>query len=192
GVLGLAGSIAGAFTNARQFYFSYLFAYLFWLGLALGCFLITMIHHMTGGRWGFPIRRILEAGFSTLPLMAILFVPICFGLRDLYPWARHTGTAASEAFRARAAYMNDWGFILRAIFFFVVWLLIALRLRRWSLDQDEMPDASRSQKLLVLSGPGLVLVPLTATFAYVDWIMSLEEAWYSTIFGVVILAGQVL
>src|SRR5437867_1811187 len=123
GILALAAAGAGAFTNSRQFFSSYLFAYLFWLGLALGCFTVTMIHHMTGGRWGFPVRRFLEAGLSTLPLMAVLFIPICFGLGDLYPWARTTGIATSKALQARFQYMNDWGFILRAALFFSLWLV---------------------------------------------------------------------
>src|SRR4051812_18183187 len=87
GVLGLVACGVGAFTNTRQFFASYLFGYLFWLGLALGCFTVAMIHHLTGGRWGFVIRRFLEAGFSTLPLLVLLFIPIFFGLHELYPWA---------------------------------------------------------------------------------------------------------
>src|SRR5207302_10053199 len=86
---GAAACGLGLALNARQFFISYLTAYIFWLGLSLGCLGVAMIHHLTGGRWGFLTRRFLEAGFMTLPVMALLFVPLLFGLRVLYPWARH-------------------------------------------------------------------------------------------------------
>src|SRR6266542_5673235 len=88
GLLGLAACGLGVALNAHQFFISYLVGYMFWLGLALGSMGVAMIHHLTGGRWGFVTRRLLEAGFMTLPWMALLFVPIFFGLDNLYPWVR--------------------------------------------------------------------------------------------------------
>jgi hypothetical protein len=192
GGIALVGSFAGALSSAKQFFTSYLFSYLFWLGLALGCFTITMIHHLTGGRWGHPIRRFLEAGFSTLPLMALLFVPILFGLSELYPWARPDAVAAAEVLQKKQGYLNAPFFIGRFVFYFALWITMAWLLRKWSLEQDNTVDAVPSRRLLKLSGPGIVIFPLTATFAYVDWIMSMEAEWYSTIFAVIVLAGQVL
>src|SRR4051812_1238294 len=92
--------------DARQFFASYLFSWLLWLGLAMGCLILTMIHHLTGGRWGYAIRRFLEAGLATVPLMTILFVPIIFGLQELYPWATHQGGAAREVVMKRGEYMT--------------------------------------------------------------------------------------
>src|SRR5205823_8388256 len=123
GVLGLACCVVGVVTNKRQFFISYLFGYLFWLGLALGCFSVTMLHHLTGGRWGYPTRRFLEAGFGTLPLMALLFVPIFFGLHDLFPWARPEEVARDETLQRRHEYMNAWAFAGRALCFFALWNL---------------------------------------------------------------------
>ena len=94
GLIAIGFLVYGAVVDTTQFFFSYLFAYLFWLGLSLGCFLVTMIHHLTGGRWGYPTRRFLEAGFMALPLMLLLFIPIFFGLSHLYPWARAEDLAA--------------------------------------------------------------------------------------------------
>src|SRR5205085_11731540 len=94
GLVVLATTAIGAFLDRRQFFFSYLFACLFWLGLSLGCFLVAMIHQLTGGRWGYPTRRIMEAAFMALPLMLVLFIPIFFGLRQIYPWARADEVAA--------------------------------------------------------------------------------------------------
>src|SRR6266576_5116646 len=147
GLLVLAICGAGAFSQRRQFFASYLFGLLFWLGLVLGCWGVLMLHHLTGGRWGFPIRRILEAGTQTLPLMLLLFVPLLFGLRELYPWARPgvrsssgaaventlelstaatpDGVAAPEDGRTaklhKHVYLNRTGFILRSVVFFAVW-----------------------------------------------------------------------
>src|SRR2546423_14355034 len=146
GAAGLASCIVGIMTNRHQFFISYLFGFLFWLGLALGCFLVTMLHHLTGGRWGYPTRRFLEAGMSTLPLMALLFVPIFFGLNDLFPWARPEEVANDETLQRRHDYMNGWAFGARAVFFLGLWNLMAWYLRKWSLEQDRTEDAAPTRK----------------------------------------------
>jgi hypothetical protein len=189
GILFLGASAFGAFSNPRQFFFSYLFAVQFWLGLSLGCFVVTMIHYLTGGRWGYPTRRFLEAGFMVLPLMAVLFIPIFFGLQYLYPWARPVEAAVNKIPRI---YENDWAYIVRQIFFFFVWIWLASRLRKWSLEQDLTKDAGPTRKARTLSGPGVVIYGLLLTFAAVDWIVSLEKDWYSTMFGVIVAGGQML
>ncbi len=192
GLLALALCLTAAFFDAREFFRAYLFAYLFWLGLALGCFAIAMIHHLTGGRWGFVARRFLEAGFMTLPLLAILFIPIFFGLSALYPWARPAEVEASEILQQQRIYLNGPAFAGRAIFYFALWISIAWFLRRWSLEQDRTGSPEPTRRLRALSGAGLVVYPLTATFAFVDWVMSTEAEWYSTIFSLLVLVGQVL
>jgi hypothetical protein len=186
GIVALGASAFGAIWNSKQFFFSYLFAVLFWLGLSLGCFVVTMIHQLAGGRWGYPTRRFLEAGFMVMPLMAVLFIPIVFGLHYLYPWARPDPTAEHRA------YETDWGYILRQLFFFFVWIWLASRLRKWSLEQDLTNDAAPTRKARFLSGPGTVIYGLLVTFAAVDWVVSLEKGWYSTMFGVIIAGGQIL
>src|SRR5438105_4094917 len=163
GLAGLALCGLGWMLNSRQFFISYLTAYIFWLGLSLGCLGVAMIHHLTGGRWGFATRRFLEAGFTTLPVMAILFIPLLFGLSELYPWAR--GAASLDHIvREKAAYLNTSSFVIRAIFFFIVCLVFAFCLRRWSLQQDATREVSPTIRLRTLSGPGIVVYPLTATF----------------------------
>jgi hypothetical protein len=178
--------------NRSEFFVSYLAAFIFWFGLTLGCLNITMIHALTGGRWGDVTRRFLEAGFMTLPLMALFFAPVLFGLSDLYAWARPAAVAADKILQQKAIYENVTGFILRALLFFGIWICWAVRLRKWSLRQDTSLDATPLLKMRALSGPGIVIVPLVTTFAFVDWIMSIEPAWFSTIFAVILMAGQVL
>jgi len=192
GLVALGITAYGAFTNRSQFFFSYLFGYLFWLGLSLGCFLVTMIHELTGGRWGYPTRRFLEAGFMVLPLMLVLFIPIFFGLHELYPWARPEELASDKALRERHVYLNTSAYIARVVFFLGLWGWMARSLRRWSLQQDATIDAAPTRKARRLSGIGIVIYGLLGTFAYVDWIMSLEKHWYSTIFAVIVIIGQVM
>jgi hypothetical protein len=192
GLFALALSAVGAFNDRPQFFFSYLFGWLFWLGLSLGCFAVTMIHHLTGGRWGYPTRRFLEAGFLVLPLMLVLFIPILFGLHELYPWARPEEVAAEKVLQQRHSYQNGWFFIVRGVLLFLLWILMSRQLRNWSLEQDASPEAAPTRKARALSGPGLVIYGLLGTSACVDWIMSLEKHWYSTMFGVIVLIGQIL
>ncbi|EEF61945.1 hypothetical protein [Pedosphaera parvula] len=192
GLIGLVLCAVGAFVNTQQFFISFLYGSLSWLGLALGCFGVAMIHHLTGGRWGQVTRRFLEAGFMTLPVMAFLFAPICFGLKFLYPWAQPTTVADDIILQHRQAYMNPAMFVVRAVIAFIIWMVITQLLRKWSLQQDTTRDVEPTRRLRSLSGPGIVLYPLTATFVYVDWIMSLEPHWYSTMFVVIICIGQIL
>ncbi len=191
GICALA-CVIGAILNTRQFFISYLFAYIFWLSLTFGCFTVAMIHHLTGGQWGFVSRRFLEAGFMTLPVFAVLFVPIFFGLRELYAWATPHLAAANDLGGLKRSYLSSIGFIIRAVVFLTIFALMTIRLRRWSLQQDKTTDPALTIKMRMHSGPGIVIFPLLATFAFVDWIMSAEPQWYSTIFPLIILIGQVL
>ncbi len=192
GVIGGALCLLGVFVNPRQFFISYLFAYLFWAGLAFGSLEFLMIHHLTGGRWGWPVRRFLEAAVMTLPLLAVLFVPLCFGLRSLYQWMDPHAVATNPILQHRQAYMNAPGFIIRAAIFFAIWIVVARLLTRWSVLQDDSTSVELTQKMRTLSGPGLAIYPLTATFVLTDWVLSLEPDWYSTMFLVLIVIGQML
>ena len=190
GIVFLAAALVGAIIDRHAFFVSWLFAFVFWLGLALGCLAVATIHYLAGGRWGWPTRRFLEAGYMTLPLMAVAFVPLLFGLHELYPWARPE-TVTDEKLQT-ATYENFPGFLVRGVFFFACWIFIAVRLRNHSLQQDATLDPGPTIRLRTWSGPAIVLVPLTMTFAAVDWIMSIEPAWFSTTFGLILLSGQVL
>ncbi len=184
--------VAGVVVSPHEFFISYLIAFVFWLGLTLGCFNVAMIHYLTGGHWGNITRRFLEAGFMTLPLMAVCFLPILFGRHDLYAWARPEAVAADKILQQKAVYENFPGFLIRGVFCFGLWIVIATRLRKWSLQQDVTRDVTPTIKPRTLSGPGIVIIPLTATFALVDWVMSIEPAWFSTVFAVILLSGAVL
>ena len=191
GVAGLILCMVGAVFRPAQFLQSYLFGYVFLLGLTLGCMAILMVQYLTGGDWGIVIRRTLEAAMRILPLMAVGFLPIALGVRELYVWAR-PAQAAAEGLDYRTEYLNIPFFIVRAVVYFAVWLAMAHRLDRWSREQDRGGAQGWLKRLRRLSGPGLVIYAVTITFAAYDWLMSLNPEWFSTIFGLLIIAGEAL
>ena len=190
GIAGLVLSAIGLLFDREQFFRSYLVAYMFWLGIALGSMALCMVHHMSGGAWGLVIRRIFEASSRTLPVLALLFVPIAFGMHDLYPWTHADHVQHDEVLQHKALYLNIPFFLARAAFYFAAWIVLAWQLNRWSREQDEGDVVGSTRKMQLLSGGGLVLYGLTITFASVDWIMSLNPHWFSTIFGFIFMGSQ--
>jgi hypothetical protein len=192
GVAAFVLLLVGRFLDPTQFYRSYLLGFSLWVGIALGCMGILMLQHLSGGAWGVVVRRILEAGARTLPFMFLLFTPILTGIGRLYPWADATQVASDELLRHKAAYLNPSSFMLRAVAYFAIWSGIAWMLNRWSDEQDRTHDPALVDRLGRLSGAGIALYVLTMTFASVDWLMSLEPHWFSTIYGIFIVMGQTL
>jgi hypothetical protein len=182
----------GAVLNLDAFFRSYLVAYCFGLSLGLGSLAILMLQHLTGGAWGLVLRRLLEAGSRTLPLLALLFVPLIFGLRSLYPWADPDKVASDHILRHKEAYLNVPFFLVRVVIYFTVWNLLAWLLNRMSRDEDQAANADLANRMSGLSAPGLGVWVLTMTFASIDWAMSLEPHWYSTMYGALFAFGQVL
>ena len=194
GLVGAVASIAAAFIAPDNFYSAYLTVYVAALGLSLGCMAIVMLYHLVGGAWGTVIRRIMEAGMMTLPLMAVLFLPIFFNLDRLYDWAR-PGVVAKDPklIDITHSYLYSGGIFWRYVIYFAIWIGMAFLLSRWSSQQDYPESEGRSTlRFRALSAPGLVLYSLTASFAIIDWVMSLQARWISTIYGLIFIAGQAL
>jgi len=192
GVVSLAALIAGGIFDPPQFFRAYLSAHLFFFGIGMGSMLLVMIYHITGGAWGFLIRRILEAGMATLPLLALGFVPIALGVGYLYPWAQPNAAASSELIRFQQPYMNPPSFAARAAGYFTVWLAIAYLLSAGSRAQDRTGNRWLAWRLDGLSGLGLVVYGITIHFAALDWLMSLDPAFHSTIFAPLMASGHLL
>jgi hypothetical protein len=191
----LAGAILcllGFFINRPQLFRSWLFAHQFFLSLALGGLAMLMVHHLMGGQWGILVERILEAMAHTLPLLALLFIPIFFGMKPLYIWTHADEVATNPHLQSKAAYLNTPSFIARAVLYFVIWIIFAWLFRRWSLRRDREPALALaiSRRMVNASALGLIVYFLTMTFAAIDWMMSLEPEWYSTIYGSTIIMSQ--
>ncbi len=190
GIIGIAACAFGAMQNPEQFFRSYLFGFLFWFGIAAGCLAFLMLHHLVSGGWGFVIQRVLESGARTLPLLLLLFVPIYFGMHELYLWARPEAVSADKILQHKSAYLNVDFFWVRTTIYFALWMLFTFLLSKWSHQQDQTANQKLTNRLEALSGPGLVVFVLTATFASVDWVMSLDPHWFSTIFGLLFVVSQ--
>jgi len=193
------GAIAalGAWLRPDQFFRAYLLAFMAWLGVSLGSMAILMLRHLTKGGWGMVIRRILGAAMRCLPLMTLLFVPILFGMPKLYMWARPLDSIQDTHLRQHlegitGTYLSVHAFIIRSAIYFAIWNVLSLLLTRWSAQQDHPPVRDNSSKFKALSAPGLILYAFSITFAVIDWIMSIDATWISTIFGLSFLIGQVL
>ena len=184
--------LIGLLFNPGHFFRSYFFAYLFVLGLPMGCLGMAMVHTLVGGGWGLIIRRFQAAAFSTLPYVAVLGLPLLLGLRFLYPWARSDQVAHEPALAYRAWCFNTPFFILRSGAYLAIWIVLALVFRRWSEQYDRTPDEPHRIRLQRLSAAGILIYILTMTLASLDWIMSREVQWYSTIFGFILVVGQTL
>src|SRR5271166_3956429 len=197
GVIFAAISLVLAFVRSDEFFRAYLLGYMCWIGVTLGSMAILMIRHLTGGGWGMVIRRILGAAMRCLPLMAVLFVPILFGLPKLYVWARPLDSIADKHLREHLqditqSYLTVHGFILRAAIYLAIWNLLSFLLTKWSREQDTPPSRDNSNRFKAVSGPGLILYALTISFAAIDWVMSIDPSWISTIYGLLILIGELL
>src|SRR5579863_3397441 len=170
GLIFAAISLALAFLRPEEFFRAYLLGYMAWLGVALGSMAILMIRHLTGGGWGMVIRRILGAAMRCLPLMAVLFVPILFGLPKLYVWARPLDSIADQHLREHLreitkSYLTAQGFIIRAAIYLAIWNLLSFFLTKWSKEQDTPASRDNSDRFKAVSGPGLILYAFTISFA---------------------------
>ena len=190
GVALLGLSFLGGIGDFGGFYRAYLVAFLLWLGVTLGCLALLMLQHLTGGRWALILRRILEAGTRTLPLMAVAALPILIGMKSLYVWARPGQT--DPLIVGKHAYLNPAFFTVRMVFYFACWFTLAYFLNKWSREEDREGSPPLWLRMESFSGGGLVLFGFTLNFAAVDWVMSLEPRWYSTIYGLLLMTGMTL
>jgi hypothetical protein len=191
GVLGVVLAVAGFFmSGADRFYQAYLVAYTFWMGVVLGCMALLMVQYLSGGVWGIVLRRPFEAAVRTLPIMTVLFLPIVLGMHSLYEWSHEGITATDPVIASKELYLNTPFFLIRQVIYFAIWNLMGFLLTRWSAEHDRTGDPALLGKLSTISGGGLVIYFLTITFAMVDWTMSVNPHWFSTIWGMLYIGGQ--
>jgi MFS family permease len=197
-VLAVVGVVISLLTGGIvQVFRTYLVGFFFCTGIAVGSLAWLMLGHMSGGAWHVVIRRILEAATRTFPLLALMFIPIIVALfvhphdggHSLYEWSDPAVVERDPIIKHKSIYLNPIFFIVRGLVYFAVWFTLAYFLNRWSREQDATGDPRLKRRMQELSGPGILLFGLTVTFAAVDWGMSLEPHWFSTIYGLIIMAG---
>jgi hypothetical protein len=193
------GAAAG-YGGLVQVFRSYLVGFVFCTGLSVGSLAWLALGHMTGGAWALTSRRLFEAATRTLPLCALMFLPVIVSLfvhepaaqgqaHSLYEWSDPSVVAGDPSLQHKSVYLNAPFFVIRAVIYFAVWFFLAMLLNRWSAEQDSTGDPRIRRRMQDVSGPVILLFGLTVTFAAVDWGMSLEPHWFSTIYGLIIMAG---
>lgn len=196
GLVGLAMAVVGGAVTAlgygsahESFYAAYLTAFIFWFNLTLGSLAIALLHGLSGGGWGTTVRRVVEAGYETLPVVALAFVPIWLEVGGIYEWGDPDVMQHSKVLMRKAAYLNVDAWRIRAVVLFALWFLTAALLRAFA-PGDSADETRRRQRLQAASGVGMVVYVFSMTVAMVDWVMSLEPHWFSTMYGVLFIALQ--
>lgn len=192
GIFLLAISAIGLFMNSQQFYFSYLTSLIFWITVVLGALFFILVINLTGNVWGIVIRRLTEMMTLLVPVLFILFIPVLAGVHDLFHWSHEDAVVTDNLLQHKAPYLNTGFFIIRTVFYFGAWFILARLLYRRSIGQDRTRNGYAVDRMRQISAPGMILFAVTLTFASFDWLMSLDPHWYSTIFGVYIFSGSYL
>ena len=198
GILALAGLVIGSAAgigggSERMFFQAYMYGWIFWMAITIGCFTFQLLTNITRATWGFPVLRLFEAGAKMMPFMFVLFLPIIYnvftGSHSIYPWADSIAAHADDKMAHRYGYMNPTLWAARNLLYFGLYTGIAYILARMSADQDRTRNAGIIQQRVNFASVSFVIYVTTGTLAYVDWVMSLDPHWYSTIYGIWFLAG---
>jgi hypothetical protein len=193
--VGIAGAVLcliGFFVDHNQFYHSYLWSYLIVIGVSLGSLVWLMLQYVTGGAWGVVIRRPCEAAARTLPLVALMFLPIVIGIPNLYDWSHAGIVAANPMLQHKHPYLNVPFFLIRSRVYFGGWMLLSWFFNRWSVIEDRDGSQVALGKMTFAAGPGILFWGFSVTFMSIDWVLSLRPEWFSTIFGLLFVANQAL
>ena len=192
GIIGLLASALGWFLDPVTFFRAWLPSYIFWFSIVAGSLAVLMLQYVTGGEWGVMIRRPLGAAARTMGWMLLLFLPIAFGLKQIYPWANPAWPGFHEVQELKGTWLNPSRFLLFSGIYFAFFLLFAWRIRALSLEfyKERAPEVDLTRRRWAAAG--LVLIVLMLTFASIDWMMSTEPKWNSTMYGITFVVGCAL
>ncbi len=194
--IGIAGALVSAIgfvvAGPNQFYRSYLWSYIFIVAITIGPLAWLMLQYVTGGAWGLVVRRACEAAARTLPLLLLMFLPIVIGINNLYPWPHANIVAANPLLQHKAPYLNVPFFLTRAAIYFAGWMFLSWWFNKWSAKEDAEGHGAVHSKMSRMAGPGLLFYGFSVTFMVIDWVLSVDPMWFSTIFGLLFIASQAL
>ena len=192
GILGILLCGIAYYRSSVNFFVSYLTTFTFFLAISLGALFFVMVQHLARAGWSTTVRRTAENLAYCLIILAILFLPLLLGVHDLFHWSHEDVRAVDHLIQAKAAYLNQPFFYTRTVIYFLVWATLGWWFLKTSRKQDESKDPSLSIKMSNRSTIGLILFGLTSTFYAIDWMMSIDAHWFSTMFGVYFFAGAVV
>jgi hypothetical protein len=192
GVLGVIGAVVGYVLSPDTFFRAYLVGWVYCVGIAFGCLALSMLNHLVGGGFLLVVRRVLEAGTRTIPVLFVAAVPLALGLERIYPWANAARVKADVIMQAKAPYLNSGFFLSRIVLYFAIGYVLSSMLNSMSLEQDRTGNPDLARRMRMVSGPGIIIYCLMTTFASVDWMMSIETHWSSTMYGFYLIVSQAL
>ncbi len=190
--IGLAAGAIGLIIDPHKFLLNYLIGFVLLVSIGAGSLFMVALEYIAGADWSVPIRRVNEFYASAVLLLIVLALPIIFNLKTVFHWADPAVVANDKILMGKSAYLDSTFFIIRIIVAAGLWSLFYLVLSKNSRTQDTTKDQSLTKKNIVLSAIFIPLFALTITVVSVDWLMSLEPHWFSTIFGVYFFSGSVL
>ena len=174
--------------DAPQLFRSYLLNWVYFTILALGGLFFVILQHLTRAGWSVVVRRLAEAVGATLPVMALLFVPLAFGVRAVYPWANEAALH-DPVVAHKSAWLAPGPWVIRGAIYLVLWAFLGWWFWRQSERQDRMGALATTRRLQAVSAPATLVFGVTLTLAAFDWVMSLTPRWYSTVFGGYLFGG---
>jgi hypothetical protein len=195
-LLGLAVTAVAIAVDPKRALLAYLAAYAAVAAAAIGALVLLLVGYVANARWLAPLRRVQEALACVFPLLALLFVPIAVGVDRIYAWADPSHVFPVHELRhveAKRAWLSEPAFVIRSFVYLGVFALASEKLRRWSLRRDgTTPDRDGERALRrerMFAAAMLPPVGLAVTFGAFDWLMSLQPAWFSSMFGIYYFAG---
>lgn len=188
---GWLGVAAGFLTDRKEFFPAYLVAFLFFLSIGIGATFYVMVQHLTGSAWSVTVRRLMESLMRSMPVFVVLFIPLAFGIHELYHWS-HAEAAKDPILSQKLSYLNDKWFLIRNFGVLLILSFFATRLWSHTRKQDESGSLQHTFAAEKWSAPGVIVLFLGGSVLAFDLIMSLDPHWFSTMFGVIFLTGGAL
>jgi hypothetical protein len=190
--IGLIGIIVGFITDSARVFFNLIVVTTWLASIGIGSLFFIAIEYLTGAVWSVPFRRVAEISASILWVLPILIIPTVINIHSLYHWTHTEAVQEDELLKNKAPYLNQTFFIVRIIVTLCLWYLFYTLFTKFSRKQDTNPDQSYTRINTIVSAVFMPIFAITLTFFAIDWLMSLEPHWYSTIFGVYYFAGTFL
>ncbi len=191
-VVGTILSLIAFFVDQERAVFNYLVTYMMIVSIGLGSLFLIALEYIAGADWSTPIRRIPEFFAGVLPVLLILVIPLLVFNHDLFHWAHEKAVAEDKILQGKAPYLNVTFFVIRTFVFITLWSLFYFVMTRNSRKQDQSKDQMLTKKNIRLGAIFIPVFALSLTFTAIDFMMSLEPHWFSTIFGVYFFGGTIV
>jgi len=190
--VGILVGIVAFFADHQRAVFNYVISYTFLISIGVGALFLVALEYVAGAIWSVPIRRIVEFFAAIIPFLAILVLPLIFNIHELFHWSHAEAVAEDAILQGKAPYLNVEFFIIRVFVMIGLWSLFYFIITKNSRKQDETKDQKLTKRNIKLSAIFIPVFAITISLAAIDWLMSIEPHWFSTIFGVYFFSGTVI